>query len=201
MNELLNNYQFLTAIPPKVIWAGLACFVIIVLYTVYKRKKERIPTFFEKELGDDFHRIIKQIKKTEKKLKGISVKDKLQTIIYISKRIYSNVAGLSNQEISQKLNQNQIDQVYVFVKQQLPLTYNLAQQYATLEEKLIYVDSNYKVLEDDEISTAIKAIEYEMDIVIQVYSAFHDDLEFAVNKKRARLIKKTPVMVKMVSRT
>lgn len=114
----------------------------------------------------------------------------MQTIIYISKRIYSNVAGLSNQEISQKLNQNQIDQVYVFVKQQLPLTYNLAQQYATLEEKLIYVDSNYKVLEDDEISTAIKAIEYEMDIVIQVYSAFHDDLEFAVNKKRARLIKK-----------
>ena len=38
MNELLNNYQFLTAIPPKVIWAGLACLVIIVGYTIYKRK-------------------------------------------------------------------------------------------------------------------------------------------------------------------
>ena len=81
--------------------------------------------------------------------------------------------------------------MYVFVKQQLPLTYNLAQQNATLEEKLIYVDANDKVLEDDEISTAIKAIEYEMDIVIQVYSAFHDDLEFAVNKKKSKTDKKT----------
>ena len=190
MNELLNNYQFLTAIPPKVIWAGLAFLVIIVGYTIYKRKKEKVPTYFEKELGDDFHRMIKQLKKTEKKLKGISTKDKLKTIVRISKRIYCTVASLSNQEINQKLNQKHIDQVYVFVKQQLPLTYNLAQQYAALEEKIIYIDANDKVLEENETSTAIKAIEYEMDIVIQVYSALHDDLELAVNRKRARLIKK-----------
>ena len=190
MENIMSSYEFLKAIPPKVIWIGIAVLTVFIIYSIIKQKRERIPNYFEKELSNDYHKSIKALNKIEKKIKGISAKDKLKVIIKISKRIYRILVGLTNKEISQKFAQGMINQIYIFIKQQLPLTYNLIQQYSDLEKKIIYVDDDNKVIEQDETSVAMNAIEYELDIVIQAYTDLHDKLELIVNGKRARLIRK-----------
>ena len=175
-------------IPPSVILILGGVFVCI-LYTIYKSKKNRVPTPFEKALGTEFEQALKNFRLVIKNVQNANIQGNAEEALKVSRSISKLVMGFSNKTVETKISQDYIDMIFKHVRMQIPTVIKLISSYKELEkDNLIASDAASGTTIKNDVNSQnnqlMMAIEYEMSIIPSAFSSLYNLLrEVAYGKK------------------
>lgn len=181
---------FLKELPLNMKLLIIAGFVLYTLYTIRKRKKELPSPPYKKAIGEEFHSNLQDFNKAIKKVKNADTKELLEDTYKVSQRIYRKIIKLSNDEIQNRIGTKLSESIVRFGQQQLKLVTQLVDNYVNIEKKVTYTDTGDKIFTDNNKYDAMgmDGIEQEFQILHTAFINLYNNIEIAVNKKRAKTL-------------